>query len=257
MKTLILAGGLGTRLSEETNLRPKPMVEIGEFPILWHIMKIYSYYGFNDFILLCGYKHQHIKDYFVNYYLNNADITIDLKTNDIEVHATKAEDWKVTILNTGLDTLTGSRIKMAQKYVGNEQFMVTYGDGVSDVNIPKLIDFHNKQGKIGTLTAVKPSGRFGALDIDGSSNINSFIEKPQGDGNWVNGGFFVFEPEFFNYIPDSNVMLEQTPLLHLVKDNELSAYKHEGFWKPMDTLRDKIELNKMWESHKAPWKVWN
>ena len=259
MKVLILAGGLGTRLSEETNLKPKPMVEVGDYPILWHIMKIYSYYGFNDFVLLCGYKANMIKDYFKNFYINNADIKIDLSTNEIKVLKNQCENWKVTILNTGVDTLTGSRIRLAKNYVledKDEEFMVTYGDGVSDVNIHEVLNHHRNSKKIATLTAVQPMGRFGTLSLDTNNNVNHFIEKQAGDGGWVNGGFFVFNKKFFDYIPDTNVMLEEDPLLNLVKDNQLSAYKHSGFWKPMDTLRDNHELNKMWNSGNAPWKIW-
>ena len=259
MKVFILAGGLGTRLSEETILRPKPMVEVGGYPILWHIMKIYSHYGFNDFVLLCGYKIEVIKYYFLNYYANNSDLTINLKSNDIEIHSNTSEPWKVTILNTGLETSTGSRIKKARKFIENskEPFFLTYGDGVADINILDLLEFHKKNGKIGTLSAVMPSGRFGSILIDDSHNIQSFIEKPQGDGGWINGGFFVFEPEFLNYIPDNDVMLEADPLNNLIKDSQLNAYKHQGFWKAMDTLRDNHDLNKLWVNKKAPWKVWN
>lgn len=259
MKVFILAGGLGTRLSEETILRPKPMVEVGGYPILWHIMKIYSHYGFNDFVLLCGYKIEVIKYYFLNYYANNSDLTIDLKSNDIEIHSNTSEPWKVTILNTGLETSTGSRIKRARKFIesSKEPFFLTYGDGVADINILDLLEFHKKNGKIGTLSAVMPSGRFGSILIDDSHNIQSFIEKPQGDGGWINGGFFVFEPEFLNYIPDNDVMLEADPLNNLIKDSQLNAYKHQGFWKAMDTLRDNHDLNKLWVNKKAPWKVWN
>ncbi|SPT68349.1 Glucose-1-phosphate cytidylyltransferase [Anaerobiospirillum thomasii] len=259
MKTVILAGGLGTRLSEETVSKPKPMVEVGDYPILWHIMKIYSHYGYNDFILLCGYKANMIKSYFTNFYINNADIQINLESNEINIIKNQSEDWKVTILNTGVETLTGSRIKMAKDYILNDsddEFMVTYGDGVSDVNIKSLLEFHRKSKKTATLTAVQPMGRFGTLSLDDSDNVNHFIEKQAGDGGWVNGGFFVFNKNVFDYIPDRNVMLEEDPLLDLVKDKQLAAYKHTGFWKPMDTLRDNHELNKMWASGKAPWKIW-
>lgn len=259
MKVFILAGGLGTRLSEETLLKPKPMVEVGGYPILWHIMKIYSHYGFNDFVLLCGYKIEVIKYYFLNYYANNSDLTINLKSNDIEIHSNTSEPWRVTILNTGLETSTGSRIKKARKFIENskEPFFLTYGDGVADINILDLLEFHKKNGKIGTLSAVMPSGRFGSILIDDYHNIQSFIEKPQGDGGWINGGFFVFEPEFLNYIPDNDVMLEADPLNNLIKDSQLNAYKHQGFWKAMDTLRDNHDLNKLWNRKMAPWKVWN
>lgn len=259
MKVLILAGGLGTRLSEETTQKPKPMVEVGDYPILWHIMKIYSHYGFNDFIILCGYKANMIKDYFTNFYINNSDIKIDLSNNTIQELENQSEDWKVTILNTGINTLTGSRIKLAKKYVledDDDNFMVTYGDGVSDVNINDLLTYHKNNHKIATLTAVQPMGRFGTLSLDNSNSVNHFVEKQAGDGGWVNGGFFVFNKKFFDYIPDENVMLEESPLLDLVKDNELIAYKHAGFWKPMDTLRDNHELNKMWNKGNAPWKIW-
>lgn len=265
MKVVILAGGLGTRLSEETILKPKPMVEIGNYPVLWHIMKIYSFYGFNDFILLCGYKYQQIERYFLDYYINNSDITIDMLSNDVIIHSSKVEPWKVTILNTGLNTLTGSRIKMAAPYICDEElgggkcsyFSVTYGDGVSDIDIPKLIEFHKSTGKIGTLTAVRPTGRFGALNLDPYDNVSSFFEKPAGDGSWVNGGFFIFNNEFLDLIPDRNVMLEQEPLQKLVHQGELNAYRHPGFWKPMDTLRDKTELEQLWNSGNAPWKIWS
>lgn len=261
MKVVILAGGLGTRLSEETVLKPKPMVEIGDYPILWHIMKIYSHYGFNDFIILCGYKFHQIKSYFVNYCLNNSDITVDLTTNDVIVRENHSEPWKVTILNTGLDTSTGSRVKQAQRYLlevddPDSYFALTYGDGVGDIDIPALIDFHRTSGKMGTLTSVRPTGRFGALGMESDGQISSFVEKPRGDGGWVNGGFFIFEKSFLELIPDHDVMLEQEPLQLLIDRGELNAYRHFGFWKPMDTIRDKNELNALWASGKAPWKIW-
>ena len=257
MKVLILAGGLGTRLGEETSLRPKPMVEIGGYPILWHIMKIYSHYGFNDFVILCGYKSEVIKEYFANYYTNNTDITVDLKNNSIEVHKTTCEPWKVTMLYTGRNTMTGGRIKKAKDFVGNEPFMLTYGDGVSDVNINELLESHKKSDKLATLTAVQPSGRFGALNIEQSGEISHFQEKPVGDGAWVNGGFFVLEPEIFDYIENNDsVTWEQEPMKKLALDGQLNAYKHDGFWRPMDTMRDKEELVSLWESGKAPWKKW-
>lgn len=258
MKVLILAGGLGTRLAEETRLVPKPMVEIGGKPILWHIMKIYSYYGFNNFIILTGYKSHVIKEYFVNYYNRYSDITVDMSNNSVEIHKMNTEPWKVTMLYTGENTMTGSRIKKAQEYVGNNQFMLTYGDGVSSVNIPALIDCHNKSKKYLTLTAVKPSGKFGALDIDLNGSINSFKEKPQGDGNWINGGFMICEPEVFDYIDaDRNdVIFERTPLENLAKDGQLNSYKHNGFWYPMDTLHGKNQLTEMWQNCRAPWAVW-
>lgn len=258
MKVIILAGGLGTRLSEETNLIPKPLVEIGGKPILWHIMKIYSYYGFNDFVILSGYKSHLIKDYFINYYNRYSDITIDMKTNTLEIHKTRTEPWKVTVLYTGKDTLTGSRIKKAQSYIGNEQFMLTYGDGVANVNVNELIKQHNNSKKYITLTAVQPTGKFGALSIQDDNKITSFMEKPKGDKSWVNGGFFVCQPEVFNYIGVDNdlISFEREPLENLAKDGHLNAFKHTGFWQPMDTLRDKNYLNELWESNKAPWKVW-
>lgn len=256
MKVLILAGGLGTRLGEETHLRPKPMVEIGSYPILWHIMKIYSHYGFNDFVILGGYKHQVIKQWFMNYYINHSDITFHLKTNDITIHKTSAEPWNVTVLDTGETTMTGSRIKKAKEYIQNEPFLLTYGDGVADVNIKKLIKQHQQSKKLVTLTAVQPSGRWGALDIN-KNLVTSFQEKPQGDGNWINGGFFVCQPEALNYIADGDqIVWEQEPLQKLAKDNQLCAYKHNGFWQPMDMLKDKEMLNKIWSENKAPWKIW-
>lgn len=259
MKVVILAGGLGTRLSEETELKPKPMVEIGGKPILWHIMKIYSFYGFNDFIILTGYKSHIIKDYFINYYNRYSDVTVDMNNNTIEVHKTRNEPWKVTMLYTGQDTMTGSRIKKAQKYLGKEPFLLTYGDGVSDVNIKDLIKCHKTSKKIITMTAVQLQGRFGALVIKDDNVITSFMEKPKGDESWINGGFFVCENEVFDYIDENNdnVIFERKPLENLAKNNKLNAYKHRGFWKPMDTLRDKIDLTNMWQNDVAPWAVWN
>ncbi|MDR2409270.1 MAG: glucose-1-phosphate cytidylyltransferase [Bacteroidales bacterium] len=258
MKVVILAGGHGTRISEETELRPKPMVEIGSRPILWHIMKIYSHYGFNEFIICCGYKSYYIKDYFYHYYMHAADITVDLAENKVEYHNSTSEPWKIALVDTGLETMTGGRIKRIQKYVGNESFMLTYGDGVADININQLVDYHNRKGKLVTLTAVLPSGKFGALEIEGDDNITSFIEKPQGDGAWINGGFFVLQPEVFDYITEGDTTIfEQKPLENLAKDRQLQAYKYSGFWRCMDTLKDKVELQKMWETGKALWKVWN
>ena len=257
MKVLILAGGLGSRLSEETVLKPKPMVEISGKPILWHIMKIYSHYGFNDFVILSGYKSHVIKDFFVNYYQRYSDITVDMTTNTVTVHEIRQEPWKVTLLYTGQNTMTGGRIKKAQQYIGGEPFLLTYGDGVSDVNINDLIASHKASGKLATMTAVKPSGRFGALEIDKTDTITSFMEKPKGDGSWINGGFFVCQPEVMNYIAeDDSVVFERAPLETLAKNNQLHAFKHEGFWQPMDTLKDKQLLTHLWESGQAPWKVW-
>ena len=257
MKVVILAGGFGTRLSEETIIKPKPMVEIGEKPILWHIMKIYSYYGYNDFVICLGYKGYVIKEYFNNYFLHMADVTFDMVENKMEVHHRHAEPWKVTLVDTGSSTMTGGRIKRVQPYIGNEPFMVTYGDGVSNVDITALVEFHKSHGKIGTMTAVQPSGRFGSIDIDSTGRINSFIEKPKGDNAWINAGFFVFQPEIFNYIENDSVSLERAPLEKLSADGKLVAFKHSGFWKPMDTLREKYELEAEWQSENTPWKVWN
>ncbi len=257
MKVVILAGGLGTRLSEETELKPKPMVEIGGKPILWHIMKIYSFYGFNDFVILTGYKSHLIKEYFINYYNRYSDITVDMANNSVEIHKTRNEPWKVTILYTGQDTMTGGRIKKAQDYIGKERFMLTYGDGVSDVDIDALLKSHESSGKIATMTAVQLSGRFGALVIKEDNLITSFMEKPKGEESWINGGFFVCEPEIFDYIEDSDdVIFERAPLENLSKNHQLNAYKHRGFWQPMDTLRDKNELTKLWQSDMAPWAKW-
>ena len=257
MKIIILAGGFGTRLSEETKLIPKPMVEIGGKPIIWHIMKIYSYYGFNDFIVLTGYKSHVIKDYFVHYYQQYSDITVDMANNSVEIHKMQTEPWKVTMLYTGQNTMTGGRIKRAQEYIGNEPFMLTYGDGVADIDVAKLIEHHKQSGKYCTLTAVKPSGKFGALDIQKDGTINSFQEKPDGDGNWINGGFMVCEPQVFDYIKDGDsTIFERAPLENLAREGQLNAYKHKGFWKPMDTLNDKNQLTDMWIKNEAPWAKW-
>lgn len=257
MKVLILAGGYGTRLQEETEVRPKPMVEIGGKPIIWHIMKMYSHYGFNEFVVLLGYKGYFIKEYFVNYFLHQSDVTIDLQKNNIEIHKTKAEPWKITLIDTGLDTSTGGRLKRAQNFVKNETFMLTYGDGVGNINIPELLKFHKEKGKYATITAVKPLGRFGALNLDNNDEIISFKEKTDADNAWINGGFFVLEPQIFDYIKDDSTLWEAKPLENLIKDNQLSAYKHTDFWKAMDTLRDKVELEKLWNSKDAPWKIWD
>ncbi len=257
MKVLILAGGLGTRLSEETVLKPKPMVEIGGKPILWHIMKIYSYYGYNDFVILTGYKSHIIKDYFVHYYQQYSDITVDMLNNSVEIHRMQTEPWKVTMLYTGQDTMTGSRIKKAKEYIGNEPFLLTYGDGVADVNISKIVEAHKKSGKLMTMTAVQLGGRFGALVIKDDNVITSFMEKPKGDESWINGGFFVCEPQVLDYIGEGdNITFEKEPLESIAKENQLNAYKHYGFWRPMDTLREKKELTELWTTGKAPWAVW-
>lgn len=257
MKVLILAGGMGTRLAEETSVIPKPMVEIGGHPILWHIMKIYSQYGYNDFIILLGYKGYVIKEYFANYFLHSSDVTFNLRENKMTIHEQHCEPWNVTLIDTGLNTQTGGRVLRAKKYVGNEPFMLTYGDGVSDIDINKLVEFHKAHGKIGTMTSVQPEGRFGAVDFDKNNRVNSFMEKPKGDGSWINTGFFVFEPEFFDYIKGGDAtILERAPLEDLAKDRELYTYKHEGFWKCMDTLRDKIQLQDMYDNDNAPWISW-
>lgn len=257
MKVVILAGGLGTRLSEETDMKPKPMVEIGGKPILWHIMKIYSHYGFNEFVICCGYKGYMIKEYFANYFLHQADITVDMVENKMEVHNSFAEPWKITMVDTGLNTMTGGRIKRIQNYIGNETFMLTYGDGVSNVNIKELLSFHQQNGKLATLTAVQTSGKFGALDLGNNNKINSFVEKPKGDGAWINGGFFVLEPQVFDYITEGDTTVwERKPLENLAKNGQLMAFQHEGFWQPMDTLRDKNELESNWNSVKCDWKLW-
>ena len=256
MKVVILAGGYGTRIGEETQLKPKPMVEVGDKPILWHIMKIYSYYGFNDFIVCLGYKGYMIKEYFTNYFMHQSDVTIDLKNNNVKVHHSKAEPWQITLVDTGLNSMTGGRIKRVGKYIGNETFMLTYGDGVGDVNIPDLLKYHKSHKKLATLTSVQPSGRFGAITIDGKDRVVSFVEKPKGDGSRINGGFFVLEPGVMKYIDSDTTFWEKEPLEKLAADKELFAYKHPGFWQPMDTLRDKNQLEEMWVSGKAPWKVW-
>ncbi len=258
MKVLLLAGGYGTRLSEETDIRPKPMVEIGGKPILWHIMKIYSHYGLNDFVILLGYKGYYIKEYFANYFLHQSDVTINLKDNKMEVLNNSCEPWTITLIDTGMNSMTGGRIKRAQSIVGNEAFMLTYGDGVSDINIEKLIDFHKSHGKLLTMTSAQPDGRFGALDIATDNEVINFKEKPKGDGSWINAGFFVCEPEVFDYITDGDeTVFEQVPLQNLAHDRQIYTYKHTGFWMPMDTLRDKNTLTTMWDNNKAPWRVWS
>lgn len=257
MKVIILSGGYGTRISEETDVRPKPMVEIGGSPILWHIMKIYSYYGFNEFVILLGYKGYVIKEYFSNYFIHQSDITFDLSNNKMEIHNNTSEPWKVTLLDTGINTMTGGRILRAQKYIGNETFMMTYGDGVSDVDLNALLRFHQNHEKALTMTSVQPEGRFGAVDSNSEGLIEKFYEKPKGDGAWINGGFFVCEPRILDYITDGDdSVFERKPIESIARDRELYAFKHHGFWKCMDTLRDKIYLNQLWDQKRAPWKLW-
>ena len=256
MKAVILAGGLGTRLSEETDLKPKPMVEIGGKPILWHIMKMYSSHGVHDFIICCGYKGYVIKEYFKNYYLHQSDVTFDMSSNTMEVHHERAEPWKVTLLDTGDDSMTGGRLKQVEKYIKDEdEFFFTYGDGVSDVNLTETLNFHHSHNKLATLTAVYPPGRFGALDVS-DGKVKQFKEKPKGDGALINGGFFVLSPKVLQYINDDKTIWEQYPLNQLASDGELMAYEHNGFWQTMDTLRDKHYLEELWSSNNAPWKSW-
>jgi glucose-1-phosphate cytidylyltransferase len=259
MKVVILAGGLGTRLMEETEARPKPMVEIGGKPILWHIMKIYEHYGFNDFVLCLGYKSHMIKEYFLNYYLYNSDVTIELDKNKVDVHFSNTESFKVTLVDTGLNTNTAGRIKKIKKYVENETFMLTYGDGVSDVNINDLLNFHIQSGKLATLTSIQTPGRFGNIEMDSFGIVDHFVEKPEGDGMWINGGFFVLEPGIFEYLIGEmdEIQWEKGPLIQIAKNKQLAAFKHRGFWKPMDALRDRIELENMWNSQSAAWKIWD
>jgi len=254
MKVVILAGGFGTRISEETDVKPKPMIEIGGKPILWHIMKSYSSYGFNDFVILLGYKGYAIKEFFFNYYLHQSDVTLNLENNDMEVHQNNCEPWKVTLLDTGLNTMTGGRIKRAEKYIQDETFLLTYGDGLADVNITDLMKFHKSHGKKITMTAVQPEGRYGALSIGDQNIISSFEEKPKGDGAWINGGFFICEPSVLNEIDGDATVFEKEPLNKLADSNQLFAYKHTGFWQCMDTLRDKTLLTKLWNNQTAPWK---
>ena len=258
MKVVILAGGLGTRLMEETEARPKPMVEIGGKPILWHIMKIYEAFGYNDFVLCLGYKAQSIKEYFLNYYLYNSDVTIELEKNKVDVHFSNAESFRVTLVDTGLNTDTAGRIKKIQKYVESQTFMLTYGDGVGDINIKELLEFHKSHGKLATVTSIQTPGRFGNIEMAEDGEVKYFVEKPQGDGMWINGGFFVLEPGIFKYLEGDmdEVQWEKKPLKEIAQDGQLSAYKHTGFWKPMDALRDRIELEQLWASEKAKWKIW-
>lgn len=256
MKVVILAGGLGTRLSEETVLKPKPMVEIGGMPILWHIMKIYSSHGYNDFVVCLGYKGYVVKEYFANYFLHKSDVTIDLSDNSIKVHDSHAEPWRITLVDTGNESMTGGRIKRIQHHIGDEPFMLTYGDGVSDVNISELVKFHEAHGKHCTVTSVQPSGRFGALNLSEDNAVQSFLEKPKGDGAWINGGFFVCQPEVFDYIDGDSTIFEKSPMERIAADGQMKAFNHIGFWKPMDTLRDKQELEEDWAAKKAKWKNW-
>jgi glucose-1-phosphate cytidylyltransferase len=255
MKAVILAGGLGTRISEETHLKPKPMIEIGGRPILWHIMKTYSFHGINDFIVCCGYKGYLIKEYFANYFLHMSDVTVDLLNNRTEIHQNNAEPWRVTLIDTGDQTMTGGRLKRVRRYLDDEDFCFTYGDGLADVDIGALVAFHKKQGKLATVTAVQPPGRYGALQREGLL-VRGFAEKPQGDGGWINGGFFVLAPRAIDYIETDGTAWEGSPLETLAKEDQLIAYQHHGFWQPMDTLRDKNQLEELWLSKRAPWKVW-
>ena len=257
MKVVILAGGLGTRISEESHLKPKPMIEVGDAPILWHIMKYYSSYGFNEFIICCGYKGYVIKEYFADYYLHRSDVTFDFaNNNEMIIHNNVAEPWKVTVVDTGLHTMTGGRLKRIQKYVGDQTFMMTYGDGVSDIDLDALLEFHRVHKKAATLTAIQPGGRFGVLDIDDNETVRQFSEKAQEDGGWINAGFMVLEPEVFDYIEGDDTFFEKEPLENLALDGKLAAYRHEGFWKCMDTMRDKGMLDELWNSGQAPWKRW-
>lgn len=258
MKVVILAGGIGTRISEESYLKPKPMIEIGEKPILWHIMKIFEAQGFNDFIICVGYKSFVIKEYFLNYYVYNSDVTVNLLTNSFEVHRSNTEKFRVTIVDTGLTTKTAGRIKRARHYIGNEDFILTYGDGLADVDLKELVAYHREQGKVATVTAVQPEGRFGLLGIDDDATVSSIKEKLLGDGGWINGGFFVLKPDVFDYLPENSdaLMWEEYPLEQLTENNQLVAYKHYGFWKCMDAMRDKDVLEQLWRSGQARWKIW-
>lgn len=256
MKAVILAGGFGTRISEATEYIPKPMVEIGGKPIIWHIMKIYSHYGINEFIICCGYKGYVIKEYFANYFRHNCDMTVDLSNDSISIHNNKSEQWKVTLIDTGLHTMTGGRIKRVQQYVGNETFCLTYGDGVADVDVRSAIDEHVKSCKILTMMAYQPVGRLGVLDISKDGEVKSFREKPETTGSWINAGFFICEPQVFEYLSGDNEMFELEPIQKIIKDKELHAFIHNGFWRPMDTLKDNKDLNKLWDTNEAPWKIW-
>lgn len=258
MRVVILAGGLGTRLSEETDVRPKPMVEIGGRPIIWHIMNLYSHYGHNDFVVLLGYKGYLIKEYFANYFLHQSDVTIDLSTGSMDFHSGKTRPWRITLLDTGQQTMTGGRIRQARELIGKETFMLTYGDGVCDVNMNEQLAAHRSTGATITMTAVQPDGRFGTFESDASGRVARFLEKPRGDGSWINGGFFICEPEVFDYIPDVDTsVFEQEPLQELASDSKMYCFEHHGFWKCMDTLKDKVDLNNLWESGEAPWRTWS
>ncbi len=258
MKVVIFAGGLGTRISEESHLKPKPMIEIGEKPILWHIMKNYEAQGFNEFIICLGYKGYQIKEYFLNYFLHNSDVTVDLKNNEVEVHKTDSNNFKVTLVDTGVDTQTGGRLKRIQHYISEDTFMLTYGDGLADINLNKLLEFHTNNNKLVTMTAVQPEGRFGALETNSKGIVTNFQEKPQGDGNWINGGFFVLNKDVFETLAENSdtQMWEDEPLENLAKQNQLAAYKHYGFWRCMDALRDKVILEELWNKKEAQWKIW-
>ena len=256
MKLVILAGGRGTRLTEETLIKPKPLVDIGNKPIIWHIMKIYSHYGINDFIICLGYKGYLIKEYFANYFLHNSDLTIDLKKNSTTIHQKNSENWKVTLVDTGDDTLTGGRILKIKKYIKSD-FLLTYGDGLSNVNIKKLIHFHKNNRKLVTVTAIQPQGRFGIIDINKKNKVTNFKEKPKGDNNWINGGFFVLKPGIFDFLENDSSVWEQKPLTEMTKRNQVVAFKHSGFWHAMDTVRDKLLLDNLWVQNRAPWKIWN
>ncbi|WP_136416238.1 glucose-1-phosphate cytidylyltransferase [Herbaspirillum sp. ST 5-3] len=256
MKAVILAGGLGTRISEETVLKPKPMIDVGGKPILWHIMKIYSHYGINDFIICLGYKGYMIKEYFANYFMYMSDVTFDMASNKMKVHQNSAEPWRVTLVNTGDNTMTGGRLKRVRKYLDNDDFCLTYGDGVADIDIGALTRFHKEHGRLATVTAVQPLGRYGALEMEGHV-VNGFMEKPRGDGGWINGGFFVLSPKVIDYIEGDQTSWELDPLERLASESQLAAYQHRGFWQPMDTLREKNQLDALWNSGSAPWKVWD
>ncbi len=257
MKVVLFAGGKGTRISEESHLRPKPMIEVGGKPILWHIMKQYTHWGHNEFIVCLGYKGFMIKEYFLNYFKHNSDVTVDLSNNQVEVHQTNAENIKVTLVDTGLETMTAGRLKRVQKYIGNEEFMLTYGDGVCDINMDEQMAFHKSHNRLATMSIVQPGSRFGIIDLDDNDMVNQFIEKPKEDGAWINGGFFILKPEVFNYLPENSddIMWERAPLENLTKDKHLAAFRHHGFWKCMDTLRDNQDLNSMWDEN-PKWKCW-